>query len=225
MNYGGFVARVFLSHPYEKIIPTYGKFREIKIESKKCLKNNDSCNTYLFELENHWGTHIDAPAHFFENGDLICDYCADFWVFSHVQMIDISIEPATLLKSGKWLDLIDHETQFLILRSGFGQRRHLKEYCTHNPGIHEQVGYDLRKRYPQIKVIGFDWISLSSFQYREMGRKSHCAFLDPNGDNHPILIVEDMKLDHIHKPLKSVVIAPILIKGVDSSPCTIIGEY
>ena len=72
-------------------------------------------------------------------------------------------------------------------------------------------------------MVGFDFISLSPYQNKEEGRKAHRTFLDPDGENQPVLIIEDMDLEGDLSFMKQVWVAPWLIKGVDSAPCTVLG--
>ena len=65
-----------------------------------------------------------------------------------------------------------------------------------------------------------DLISISSYSNRDEGRKAHHAFLNPI-EGEPILLIEDMKLDHVTR-LKKVIVAPLLIDNADGSPCTVL---
>ena len=65
-----------------------------------------------------------------------------------------------------------------------------------------------------------DFISLTSYQHRALGKVAHREFLGEND----ILLVEDMKLDELKKSPTSVICLPILIKGIDGCPVTILAE-
>ena len=81
----------------------------------------------------------------------------------------------------------------------------------------------MREKHPYVRAIGFDFISLSPYQNRNLGREAHRTFLDPEGVNAPILVIEDMDLSADLSRLISVWIFPLRISGVDSAPCTVIG--
>jgi kynurenine formamidase len=66
-----------------------------------------------------------------------------------------------------------------------------------------------------------DFISLTAYQHRELGRAAHKAFL---GGEHPILLVEDMDLNQLSSQPKSIVCAPLLMKGADGAPVHIIAS-
>ena len=75
-------------------------------------------------------------------------------------------------------------------------------YATNNPGLHPDLGRWFRVNYPEIRAVGMDWISISSFAHRETGREAHRAFLDPDGAGQPIVILEDMDLSSDLQNLK-----------------------
>jgi kynurenine formamidase len=66
-----------------------------------------------------------------------------------------------------------------------------------------------------------DFISLTSYQNRELGREAHRMFL---GGDRPILLIEDMDLSKIMNSPKSISCIPLLINGLDGSPVTIIAS-
>ncbi len=96
-----------------------------------------------------------------------------------------------------------------------------------NPGISPDVALYIRSKFPNIRCIGIDSISVSSYSNRELGRKTHQIFLNTDKDlSEPILLLEDVDLSNDNAcRLKTVIICPLLIENVDSSPCTIIGMY
>ena len=66
-----------------------------------------------------------------------------------------------------------------------------------------------------------DFISLTSFQNRELGRESHRSFL---GGEHPILLIEDMDLSQLSTSPLSIQCLPLLIYGLDGAPVSIIAK-
>lgn len=215
---------VYLSYPIEENVPTYGRPKTpILLEKRKCQTSGDSCNSYWFGMENHWGTHIDAPAHFFNDGASISDYEPSFWFFCRPQIIQVKVSKDLLIRVEDLLGKVREDTDILILKTDFGKLRGSEEYSCANPGVHSEVGKWLRAKFPLIRVIAMDFISLSSFQNREEGRASHRSFLSPYEVGRPILILEDVNLQKVENTLDEVIIMPLILKNVDSSPCTVIG--
>ena len=80
---------IFLSYILDEQTPTYGdrnKFEQIK---KSDISNGDVANDTTISTTVHIGTHIDMPYHFYEGGQTIEDYDANFWIFKNPLIIEI----------------------------------------------------------------------------------------------------------------------------------------
>lgn len=215
---------VFLSYPYESSTPGYGSSAiRVGIESIKSQRRGDSCNTYRIGLENHLGTHVDGPAHFFTGAQELFEYAAEYWIFHNPLVVKMPLEPEQIVQVEDLQPYLVDSADLLLLNSGWSYMRGEELYSERNPGIAPEVGQWLRENYPNIRAIGFDFVSLASFAHRELGREAHRAFLDPEGTSAPVMIFEDMDLSRLEGTLCQVVAAPWRIKGIDSAPCTIIG--
>ena len=215
----------YLSYPISKTIPVYGGSASPELIHLKVIDNGDSCNTWRFCLENHWGTHVDCPAHFFLKGKHVSDFSCDFWLFKNPQVIQIDAEPGQIIEARDLPEEIPPQTDLLLFKSGWGQFRGQEIYSFQNPGLHPGLGTLLRKKYPDIRCIGMDWVSVSSYQHRELGREAHRAFLNNSTTSQPVMIIEDMDLSKNLNNLFEVLVAPILIETIDSAPCTVIGFF
>jgi arylformamidase len=214
---------IFLSYPLSSVIPVYGGPVSVDITQIKSIAGGDSSNVFSFVLQNHWGTHVDCPAHFFQNGKKATAFSADFWLFIKPQIIAVKVDPGQIISKDDLEDNIRPDTDLLILKSGWGKFRGDPMYYLKNPGIDPDLGLLLRKQYPSIRAFAIDWISLSSYEHRQIGRDAHKVFLNPSAEGNPIVIVEDIHLPDDVEELSTVCVAPIQIEGIDSAPCTIIG--
>lgn len=214
---------IYLSYLLENEVPVYGGSGSLNIKDIRSLRRGDPANAFSFIMENHWGTHIDCPVHFFDNGKKVSDYIANFWHFYKPQVLKITAKPGQIIGKQDLNVKINPETDLLLLKSGWGKFRDKDIYSFQNPGLDPIIGIWLRNEYPLIKAIGFDWISLSSYTNRELGREAHKAFLYPASEGKPILIIEDMLLPDDMQNLSQVWVVPIRIEGIDSAPCTVIG--
>lgn len=206
-------------------MPVYGGVGQVDINVVRFIEMGDSANVFRITFENHWGTHVDAPNHFFCHGAKICQYPASFWIFDSPQIISVELKPAEVIGYGKWLDVLAKNTDLLLFRSNWSEFRKSTTYYTDNPGLSPEIGFYLRKHYPSLRAIGIDWISISSYCHREVGRQAHRAFLDPDGEGKPIILIEDMNIPTHTTSLREVRVFPLIIEGIDSAPCTIIGEF
>ncbi len=222
---GDKINTIFLSYSLTPETPAYGNGDSLGIEPLNRMDAGDSCNTLQLKLPNHLGTHIDSPRHFSYTGKTITDYPAGFWIFTHPHILDISpVSPGHLIGTGDLsLSDVENNIDILMVKTGFGKLREKALYWENNPGFAANLFVDLRNRFPSLKILGFDTISLSSFSNRNEGRKAHRAFLD---SQQPILLLEDMDLRMIDANTKivRVIISPLMVENADGAPCTVFAE-
>lgn len=214
---------IWLSHPLSVETPAYGGGQGLKIEPASCIANGDTANTSCWTFPNHLGTHVDTPLHFFDGGMAVSDYSPDFWVFHNAQLMDIPCEDGRLICSTDLSEPICSKTDLLLLRTGFENYRVEPRYWQRNPGLDPELGKWLRFGFPNIRAVCIDSISITSRLHKQEGRIAHRTFLDPKGEGHPVLLVEDMALAKAPHSLSTVVITPLLVNGADAAPCTVLG--
>ena len=216
---------IYLSYPLSSRTPVYGGGDTFKTREEKRIEKGNSCNTQYWCFPNHLGTHIDFPKHFIPGGKTTLDYPAEFWVFDFSLILDISPVSHCAIIQTEDIPFVNapEKTDLLIIKTGFSLRRKEDVYCRNNPGFGPEVANFLRERFPRIRALGFDSISLSSFAHRETGRKAHKAFLD---HSRPILLLEDMNLSMVdgHLKLKRIIVSPLRVEDADASPCTVFAE-
>lgn len=216
----------YLSHTITPIMSVHGSVKEeVELRQVKSIEKGDSSQVYWLGLGNHWGTHVDCPAHFFPKGAKVSDYQADFWLFNNPQVLPIKAAPGQIITFDDLGCQINPQTDLLLFKSGWKEFRGKEVYSLKNPAIHPSLGLKLRKECPEIRAIGFDWVSMSSCSRRELGREAHRAFLDPQGKGKPILIIEDMDIPKDTAKLQKVWVMPLRIETIDSAPCTVIGVF
>tara|TARA_B100001057_G_C22856011_1_gene952705 strand:- start:462 stop:1133 length:672 start_codon:yes stop_codon:yes gene_type:complete len=213
---------LYLSYYLNDQTPLYGGGKGIDIAPLNQIDKGDTANTKSIALHNHSGTHIDFPNHFIAEGKTSEQFDASFWIFE---------SPALLVYKSKENEIIDFkkndfknipsETDFLIVKTDFGKYRGMELYWKNNPGFSPESAQVLRDQFPQLRVIGMDLISLTSFQNRELGRIAHRNFL---GGSRPLLLLEDMYLEKLTKAPRKVICAPLMIEKVDGVPVTVIAE-
>ncbi|PJZ70309.1 hypothetical protein CH373_12145 [Leptospira perolatii] len=221
-----------LSYSLSSFTPAYGEGIPPSISLDRSIARGDSSNSLFLKLSNHSGTHIDAPFHFDEFGKKLTDYNPDFWTCSNGLLIKFNKLP----QPGQWIDkqtVLEYlqglpedlafsaeEIEILLLSTGWSSRRGSVEYSKNSPGISEDVADFLRERFPMVRFLGFDLISISSFSDRPRGRIAHKAFLM---NEKPILPIEDMDLSRFDSStlFDRVLISPWFIEGADGAPVTV----
>ena len=119
---------------------------------------------------------------------------------------------------------IDKNTEILLIKTNFEQFRKENIYWKNNIGYHSGLANLFRDHFKNLKIIGFDSISLTSLSHREMGAEAHRAFL---GDrNQPILIIEDMHLSKLSKfsRINYLYVVCFPVKNADGTPVYCLAE-
>ncbi|MFZ2784346.1 MAG: cyclase family protein [Sediminibacterium sp.] len=205
---------LYLSYSLDESTPVYGgEIGAFSKKKKSAIENGDTANSLILNFPNHIGTHIDFPYHFNLNGKTSSDYPAAFWIFSKVGFISGSIEDIP-----KKISQLEEDIDLLIWKSGFGTYRSSERYWKEQPVIPSSLAVLFRKRFPLLRVFGFDMISMTSKLDRPEGRKAHLQFLIDSD----ILLLEDMRLEHLHTSPDTVIILPLQIAKSDGAPCTVI---
>ena len=213
--------KIYLSYFMDDFTPLYGGDYGVKMTCLRSIEKGDSANTKILNFCNHAGTHIDFPNHFSVNGKVVENYDANFWIFDNPYYVEVdAIDGQIIDLTFEKINAIPNNVDFLIIKTGFSKYRNEERYWKSNPGIAPELAAKLKSRCENLRVIGMDIISLTSFENRPLGRLSHNKFLIEN----EILIVEDMYLDKLITQPNRIYCFPILRIGLDGSPVTIIAE-
>jgi kynurenine formamidase len=71
---------IFLSYTLSSKTPSYGNRNEFKIEKQSSIAQGGTANDSTITTTVHMGTHLDMPYHFYENGQTIESFDADFFL-------------------------------------------------------------------------------------------------------------------------------------------------
>ena len=213
---------LFLSHYYNESTPGYGGKKDFSLKATRSMSKGDSCNQLSFEMSNHVGTHIDLPFHFDPKGQKLNDYSPQDWIFSQICLLEIPLKAGELLSPHHFSTKPNPNVEFLIIKTGFENHRNSDLYWNQNPGLNSELADFLREEYKNLRVLGFDFISATSFTNKEEGKKAHRAFLAP-AKGRPLLILEDMRLSPLSSEtvFSTGVISPLLIDKADGVPVTV----
>ncbi|MCX6132031.1 MAG: cyclase family protein [Proteobacteria bacterium] len=218
----------FLSNIWGPECPSYGNGQKITIATTSCLADGGSCNKLEFKASNHDGSHIDFPRHFSQNGLTASDYPASHFVFGAVSLIWFEGVPwGTLigpeqLEQNIDLGKLSPDTELLLIRTGAGLHRTEPEYWQRGIGLDIGCADFFRLKFPQLRSIGLDTLSLTSYVHRDIGRKVHREFLD---NEFSIIVMEDLALECLKGfDILQVIALPLRIANGDGAPCTVIAQ-
>ena len=218
---------VLLSHVLKQDTPSYGNRDKVIIRVNSSIKAGETANSSCLVLSNnHIGTHIDVPRHFSIDGKRTVDYPIGDYVFEKCQVIDIPRSEACLIGPDDLKDLfIRPDIELLLIRTGIENLRGQDAYWNDNPGLAPELADYLRERFPMLRCVGFDFISVTSWKHRAEGRLAHKAFLAPENDGKEIWAIEDMSLKDAPANIKLVIVAPLMVEDGNGTAVTVIAEY
>lgn len=217
---------LLLSHVLGQATPSYGNRDKVIIRANSSIKAGETANSSCLVLSNnHIGTHIDVPRHFSIDGKRTIDYPIGDYVFNSCQLIDIPCQDACLIGVDELAKFeIRHDVDLLLIRTGFENLRSQDAYWNNNPGLHPDLADYLRNNFPCLRCIGFDFISVTSWQHRAEGRLAHKALLAPDNGCREIWAIEDMSLKNATEQIKKVIVAPLLVEDGNGASVTVIAE-
>jgi len=213
-----------MSHPLDENTPTYGDRDQLSISVKSEIVDGIGANTSVINFSNnHMGTHMDTPFHFCIDGKRTLDYDADDFYYTKVAVVKCPCNEAKLIQREDLnLDNVPKDVDFLLIDMDYEQYRSEDKYHNDNPGLHASLADELRDEFKDLKIIGFDAISLTSWKYRPEGREGHRAFLC--GDN-PFLIIEDVSFKNLkNNKIDWAVVAPLRTIDGNGGPVTIMAK-
>ena len=219
---------VLLSFTLSASTPTPGGRTAISIQVDESLERGNLGNTFYYTAWNHAGTHVDAPGHMLPGEKVIADLSISHLIFEHPHLVPVPTQDDQLITFD---DLQPHTdaialSDLLLLRTGFTKYRAADpmRYRDHNPGLSVEIArYLSSHRFPRLRAIGIDTISMAAAAHALAGLEAHKILFAKNGQ-YPVVLIEDMDLRSDLTHLKRVIVAPLFIEGLDSSPCTVIAE-
>ncbi len=228
-----------LSHPLTERTPAYRDNPSPRIEATKTVAA-DGNRSYSITFGNHTGTHLDAPAHFHQEGRPLGGLALDDLLFRHPALVDIPAGDDTLIEIDDfepWLDRLA-EADLLLVRTGYGalcRDSDPARYRHRGPGFAGPAAAWLRRRLPQLRALGMDFISAAAPAHPEAGRAFHLAALDEGrvrgrpsvsapDAGRAVLLIEDMRLDPslTDSDLGRVLVAPLWLSELDGAPVTVV---
>ncbi len=217
---------ILLSHKLGQETPSYGNRDRVIIRTNSSIKSGETANSSCWILtNNHIGTHIDVPKHFSDDGYHVADIPINDLFFHKVELIDIPCDSAKLISPTDIEKMvINPSVELLLIRTGFEKYRQKENYWSDNPGLASELADYLRSKFPNLRCIGFDFISITSWKYRMEGRLAHKFFLCPDNGKKPILAIEDMSLMHALSPIEKVIIAPLYVEDGNGAAVTVFAE-
>lgn len=198
-----------ISVPIHPQLPVWPGDPQVVLERYRRLSKGDSSNDSRLACSVHCGTHVDAPAHFIENGATV-----------EQLPLDILVGPATVIEFPE-IDMItpdlletlrlDSQTERLLLKT---KNSDLWSDPDHefNPNFvalsAESARWVVNSR---IKLIGIDYLSIQMF--KETEPVTHRILLGAG-----VIILEGLNLQAVKPGTYQLICLPLKLAGRDGAP-------
>jgi kynurenine formamidase len=214
-----------LSHHLSADTPVPPGVPPIEFLHHYSMGRGDVSNLFVLHFSNHTGTHIDAPWHFVNSGIPIGKFSLEEFVFDRPLCLDLALGDGEMFHAAHFQPHAAEISRcdLLLLRTGYARVRRSDpaRYRIFAPGMSEEGAHYLAEEFPRLRALGLDTVSLACMQHLEEGLEAHRVLLQ--GEGRRFLIIEDMNLDHDLSRLRRVIALPLMIDGIDSAPCTVMG--
>lgn len=218
-----------LSYPISETAPGWPGNFKAEITANSLIANGDIANTFIIRILNHFGSHMDGPKHFNDDGARLSELPLSTFIFEKPLLLDI---PMGRLGSLIAEDLKPHaerirSADFLMIRSGFADKRESDpdEYACYGPSVSEEACRYLIDEHTHLKAIALDWISLATPSRMEETVLSHQILLGKYREGQSICIIEDLNFRELHpEQVQKIIALPLFMEKADSSPVTVIAE-
>ena len=174
------------------------------------------CNTTAFRTCNHTGTHMDAPAHFYNGVPTIervpLDHCIGL-----ATLVDAShlgargeITPADLVA----YQVAIARTRKVVIRTGWSSRWGHDDYFREYPFLGDETAVWLVER--NVHLIGVDTPSVdydpNPAHYRLLG-------------SHAVIVENLTRLESIGRDVFELIVVPLPLRGLEASPVRAVARF
>ncbi len=197
-----------ISLPISESIAVWPGDPQVTISQSSHIAKGDNSTVSQLTLGAHTGTHVDAPAHFFEDGKGVDTLDLNILVGQAliVETLDVKILSADVLES---LDIPDGTERILFhTKNSDLWEKEYSDFNTQYIGISEDGAKWLVSR--GVKLVGVDYLSVAPYK---KSRPTHRELLAAG-----IIIVEGLDLRGIQAGMYQMVCLPLKIIGIDGAP-------
>jgi arylformamidase len=185
----------------------------------------DGANVQVLKIASHTGTHLDTPFHVVSYGIGLNNYSPEEFLFERPIIVDLQIKDSKIImpEDIKKFKKILNKADIALFRFNRGKIRKSdpKRFSLHSPGFGIESAEWIRKNCKNLRAIGMDVPSLACIDYLDETMEAHNILLGGKGNR--FIVIEDMNLEKNISGLKKIHIWPWFVKGMDSSPCAVVG--
>jgi arylformamidase len=199
-----------VSVPLGPGLPAYPGNPEFELQPVKRIADGGSSNVSRVVMGTHTGTHVDAPRHFFDDGEGV-----------DALRIDLLIGRTRVVEIGRRGGIGSEELAAAGLREDLRVLLRTPNSALWNgEGFHTEYTHltEAGARYlvdQGVKVVGIDYLSVE--QFKKPGAPAHRALLSGG-----VVIIEGLNLAEAEPGMYEMYCLPLRIAGADGAPARVI---
>ena len=194
-----------ISWPISNDMTTYKDKKNVSIKKIREF-NSDNVRESEITMSSHVGTHVDAPAHFLENGETI-DFIFLENLIGDCQVIDLTHLDEKI--SMKDLEKIKIESEILLFKTKNSFLNYVAPFDYEFIYLDSSAANYLVENF-DLKSVGIDYLGIERNQPAHL---THTTLLKSG-----ISIIEGLRLQNIDSGKYKLVCMPLLIEGSEAAP-------
>lgn len=194
-----------ISWPIESSMTEYKDAKSVKIDAIKKMEK-DGARAAHVSMNNHTGTHIDAPAHFLPDGSTI-DVINLSTCIGRCRVIDCTAIKTAI--SAEDLVSIPIQSDEIVLFKTANSFHATTDSFDYNFIYLAASGAEYLSE-KNIKAVGIDYLGI---ERNQPGHETHTILMKKN-----IPIIEGLRLAQVNPGIYWLWCLPLLIKGIDAAP-------
>jgi arylformamidase len=194
-----------ISWPLSELTTAYKDKKTISFNTVKTVAKDGVCES-LITLSSHSGTHIDAPAHFIDNGSTI-DHALLERFMGPCKVIDMT-HISTVITADALYDLDIEEDDFILFKT---KNSALSATMPFNKNfVYLEASAAAYLAECAVALVGFDYLGIEREQPQH---ETHRLLMDAD-----VMIVEGLRLAHVTAGAYLFVCLPLAVQGVEAAP-------
>ena len=188
--------------PQTAVFPGDQPFTRVFTQNKAA---GDVCNLSSITLSPHIGTHADAPFHYDEYGATMDEMDLSHYI-GDALVVEVHPHDDLIMPDDLPLDILAGAKRLLVKTNSYPDpnvfHEHFAGFAPESVDVLARVG---------VKLVGIDTPSVDPFHC--LGLPAHDRFRE-----HGMVILENVRLSHVHPGCYELIALPLRLAGSDGSP-------
>lgn len=196
-----------ISWPISHATTGYKDAKMVLFQDIKTI-NRDGARETEIRLSSHTGTHIDAPAHFLDEGKTIDEISLDRLIGPAVVLDLTDVEEEITREDLEAVGDKIQKNQIILLKTLNSETQATDKFTPHFVYLHlSGAEYLVEKK---VKAVGIDYLGIERSQPDHLTHKELMK--------HDILVIEGLRLGHVPAGNYEIYCLPLYTIGLEAAP-------